>query len=115
MGLIKANNYHFESNVSFYSNPNKEFKLELVGRGKLIFDNDSLKYIGTYLDKKIVKEFNLKILSQFPFSPNVRFNIPDDEGMLEFVPDNKQEVFEWATLIDAYHTLKVEEKEDAAS
>ena len=34
--------------------------------------------------------------------------------MLEFVPDNKQEVFEWATCIDAYHTLKNEEKEDAA-
>lgn len=115
MELIKANNYHFESSVSFYSNPNKEFKLELVGRGKLVFNNDTLKYIGTYLDKEIVKEFNLNILTQFPFSPNVRFNIPDEDGMLEFVPDNKQEVYEWATLIDAYHTLKVEEKEDAAN
>ena len=28
---------------------------------------------------------------------------------------NKQEVFEWATCIDAYHTLKVEEKENAIS
>ena len=114
MAQIKAKTYRLESNVSFYSNPNKEFKLELVGCGKLIFDIDSLKYIGTYLGEEIIKEFNLNILTQFPFSPNVRFNIPDDEGMLEFVPDNKQEVFEWATCIDAYHTLKNEEKEDAA-
>ncbi len=113
MAQIKAKTYRLESSVSFYSNPNKEFKLELVGCGKLIFDIESLKYIGTYLGKDIVKEFNLNILTQFPFSPNVRFNIPDDEGMLEFVPDNKQEVFEWATCIDAYHTLKNEEKEDA--
>ncbi|MBE6130664.1 MAG: hypothetical protein E7183_03005 [Erysipelotrichaceae bacterium] len=115
MGQIKAKTYYKESNVSFYSNPNKEFKLELVGCGKLIYENDSLKYIGTYLGSDIIKEFNLNILTQFPFSPNVRFNIPDDSGMLEFVPDNKQEVFEWATLIDAYHTLLIEVKEDAAS
>lgn len=114
MGQIKAKTYILESNVSFYSNPNKEFKLELVGYGKLIFEKDSLKYIGTYLGNEIVKEFNLNILTQFPFSPNVRFNIPDVDGMLEFVPDNKQEVFEWATLIDAYHTLLNEVKEDAA-
>ena len=115
MAQIKDNTYYLESNVSFYSNPHKEFKLELVGRGKLIFDINSLKYIGTYLGEEIVKEFNLNILTQFPFSPNVRFNIPDEDGMLEFVPENKQEVFEWATCIDAYHTLKVEEKENAIS
>ena len=115
MAQIKANTYYLESNVSFYSNPNKEFKLELVGKGKLIFDINSLKYIGTYLGKNIVKEFNLNILTQFPFSPNVRFNIPDESGMLEFVPDNKQEVYEWALCIDAYHTLKQEEKANAAS
>ena len=109
-----AKTYVLESNVSFYSNPNKEFKLELVGCGKLIYENDSLKYIGTYLGKDIEKEFNLNILTQFPFSPNVRFNIPDEDGMLEFVPDNKQEVFEWATFIDAYHTILCEVKEDAA-
>ena len=55
----------------------------------------------------------MNILTQFPFSPNVRFNIPDESGMLEFVPDNKQEVFEWVTCIDAYHTLQIEEKEYA--
>ena len=114
MVQIKAKTYVLKSNVSFYSNPNKEFKLELVGCGKLIYENDSLKYIGTYLGKEIVKEFNLNILTQFPFSPNVRFNIPDEDGMLEFVPDNKQEVFEWATFIDAYHTILCEVKEDAA-
>ncbi len=114
MAQIRAKNYRFESNVSFYSNPNKEFKLEFVGRGKLIFENDSLKYIGTYLGKEMIKEFNLNILTQFPFSPNVRFNIPDEDGMLEFVPENKKEVFEWATFIDAYHTLLKEEKEYAA-
>lgn len=114
MTQIKAKTYTLESIVSFYSNPNKEFKLKLVGRGKLIFDGNSLKYVGTYLDEEIVKEFNLNILTQFPFSPNVRFNIPDEEGMKEFVPDNKQEVFEWATFIDAYHTVKSEVKEDAA-
>ena len=113
MAQIKAKTYYLESNVSLYSNPNKEFKLELVGCGKLIFDINSLKYIGTYLGKEIVKEFNLNILTQFPFSPNVRFNIPNEDGMLEFVPENKQEVFEWATCIDAYHTLLIEEQEDA--
>ena len=114
MAQIKAKTYYKESNVSFYSNPNKDFKLEFVGIGKLIYDNNTLKYIGTYLGKEIVKEFNLNILTQFPFSPNVRFNIPDEMGMLEFVPNNKQEVFEWATFIDAYHTALGEVKEDAA-
>lgn len=113
MAQIKAKTYYLESNVSLYSNPSKEFKLVLVGCGKLIYNDHTLKYVGTFLGESIQKEFNLNILIQFPFAPNKRFNIPSEDGLMEFVPDNKQVVFEWATFIDAYHTFRQEEKEYA--
>lgn len=113
MKEIKAKTYYLESNVAFYTNPNKEFKLEHVGDGKLIFDIDSLKYIGTKCGKEYVKEFNLKVAVQLPFVPAVRFNIPDEEGMLEFVPENKREVMEWVQAIAAYQQVKLEEEQDA--
>ena len=63
--------------------------------------------------KEYVKEFNLKIAVQLPFVPAVRFNIPDEEGMLEFVPENKREVMEWVQAIAAYQQVKLEEEQNA--
>lgn len=112
MKQIKEHTYKKVSNVTLYSNTRKEFKLGVVGSGVLTFDVDNLYYDGTKDGEVIHKEFSLHSLYQLPFAPGVRFNIPDEEGMYEFVPENKKEVIEWVQAIDAYHTLKLIEAEN---
>ena len=66
-------------------------------------------------EKEIVKEFNLNTIYQLPFAPATRFNIPDEEGMFEFVPENKRVVIEWVQLVDALNSIKIEEQENGCS
>ena len=115
MNKLKKGEYTLKSTVDLYSNTIDEFKLDCVGKGVLEFDGNSLIYKGTMNDKEIVKEFNLHTIYQLPFAPAVRFNIPDEEGMFEFVTENKREIIEWVQLVDALNSLKLEEEANGSN
>lgn len=112
---IKNKSYYLKSNVDLYSNTHQEYKLEKVGYGVLVYNIDSLFYDGTKDGVNIHKEFNLHTLYQLPFAPGERFNIPDEEGLYEFVPENLREVIEWVQVIDALNEIKQEEECDVNS
>lgn len=115
MNELKNGNYSLKSTVDLYSNSINEYKLECVGHGILEYDGEKLVYTGTMNEKEIVKEFNLNTIYQLPFAPATRFNIPDEEGMFEFVPENKRVVIEWVQLVDALNSIKIEEQENGSS
>ena len=104
--LIKNGNYHLESKVKLYTDDDAKSKIIYGGEGKLVCDNDNITYFGTYLGKEIIKKFNLDLAVQFPFKPNTRFNIPDEEALFEFVPENLKEVSEWSQIPGALLKIK---------
>lgn len=115
MKKIQEKDYFITSNVTLYSDCLDPSKLQIVGKGVLTFDIDRLYYDGTKNNETIHKEFSLNTVSQLPFAPGERFNIPDEECMYEFVPENLKEVVEWVQAIDAYHTLKLNEEENESN
>lgn len=105
---IKNLTYHLESKVKLFSNNEKENIIEEVGSGILKYDINQLVYQGTFRGKDIIKEFNMDNIIQFPFKPNVRFNIPDEECFYEFVPEKLKEVTEWSQIANALHRIRSE-------
>lgn len=106
MNDMKDGKFLLKSNVAFISDRVDPSQLIEVGKGILYFDGDSLYYEGDCLGEKYHKDFLLDELYQFPFDPGVRFNIPDVEGMFEFMPEHNKEVIEWVLSIEAYNELK---------
>ncbi len=112
---IKNKTCYLESKVDLYSNTHHEYKLEKIGSGVLIYNVDSLYYDGTKDGEVIHKEFNLHSIYQLPFAPGERFNIPDEEGLYEFVPENLREVIEWVQIVDALNEVKLEEEDNVVT
>lgn len=105
---IQRGSFFKESIVDFYLNDETNTKLLKVGEGKLVYNIKELYYEGTKDGEDYRKDFDLSTVYQFPFKPNVRFNIPDNEGMFEFVPHNKIEVTEWAQIGNSIYRIGVE-------
>ena len=103
-GIIN-HTYNKTSKVKLYSNTLDNLNLEYVGEGILSFNSEELVYDGTFRDENIHKVFDLNKVYQFPFKPLTRFNIPDDDCMFEFVPENLIEVTEWGQLAGAIYAV----------
>ena len=62
---------------------------------------DEFYYEGTILGEQVKKEFHLDLLTQLPFEPNVRFEVPDEEAMFRFIPKRDLRVItEYVMIID---------------
>ena len=107
---LLAGDYKLSSKVTLWRNNHDPLELESVGTGVLTYNVDKIIYTGTCDDKPYTKEFNLAMVYQLPFAPATRFNIPDEEGVFEFVPDNKLEIIEWVMLVDVINKIKEEKR-----
>lgn len=108
---VKNKTLFLKSEVSVFSDEIDHKTLQEVGKGVLVLDNDIFYYEGTFMNKSYHKDFDLDNIYQLPFAPSLRFNIPNDEHFLEFVPKNLQEVIVWVQTIDSINAYKRSIKE----
>ena len=108
---IKNKTINKNSKVKLFANSLDNKVVEEVGEGILHFDGENLYYDGTFRKETIHKDFDLKKIYQFPFKPNTRFNIPDEDHLLEFVPDKVNEVTEWGQIANAIYRIETENAE----
>lgn len=97
-GLVLKNKVIIQNN---FKNPKV---LEDAGEGVLILSRKEFYYVGTMNGEEVKKEFNLDLLMQLPFEPNVRFEVPDSEGWFRFKPiDDKRVITEYVMAIDYFN------------
>ncbi len=110
---IRQGTFHLEGKFILKNNVHEQYKLEIVGKGKVVLNNNEFYYEGTILDKKVKKYFKLESLSQLPFEVNKHFDIPDDDGCFEFLPDDGERgssIIEFVQAVEVMYLLRQSEK-----
>lgn len=104
LGQELDNGLELRNKVIIQTNVNDPKVLEDAGTGELVLSKKEFYYVGTMNGKEIKKEFNLDLLMQLPFEPNVRFEVPDSEGWFRFKPiDDKRVITEYVMAIDYFN------------
>lgn len=92
--------FEIKQNVKLQSNIKTINSLEECGEGVLYLNKDRLYYEGTLYNEPILKEFKLDQIPQIPFEPSVRLEIPDDEAMFRFIPENIYTIIDYVQFVD---------------
>lgn len=92
--------FEIKQNVKLQSNIKTKKTLDDCGEGVLYLNKDRLYYEGTLYNEPILKEFKLDQIPQIPFEPSVRFEIPDEEAMFRFVPEDIYTIIDYVQFVD---------------
>ena len=107
---IKKESFSYTSNVSLYTDTIIKDKYICVGKGLLTLNKEECYYEGEFMDEnkqKVKKRIDFSLLvPELSFVPCLRFNIPNEEGIFEFIPEDKKDVMRFVQMWEALQIYK---------
>ncbi len=90
----------FQTKAKLLSNMFNQKEFEEIGEGLVTLSKDEFKYQITIDGEDKVFTFNQESITQLPFDPGRRFEIPNEECIFRLYPENVKAVMDYVLVID---------------
>lgn len=98
--------YTFNASAKLLTNMYKEKEFEDLGEGVVTLSKDEFKFEININGENKTFSFNQHMITQLPFDPGHRFEIPNEDCIFRLYPDNIKEVMDYVLVIDYLNDLR---------
>jgi len=107
VGLDFLNGMEYSDEVTVLSNINNKSTFEDLGRGIVTLKKEGL-YLRSMLTGKLEEKFySIENITQLPFHPGERFEIPNEECSLRLLPNEAKHLMDYVLVVDYLNYKKV--------